>query len=302
MSSSLIKAGYVNNPGKDKSNKRVIDSNQAIFDRIQLLNEIMGSSDAYGEDFADGFSEGLDAAMVGELLTDQDGQIIGSDEYYEGDYQADNVAQAPGVNTDELLAMANEEAENIIAAAKAEAENIIADANAQAEEIKARAYDDGMAAGQEAGYQEGLSRTESLEMELNEKIQQVQVELEEEISQLEPRFVEVLTDIYSHVFNVDLSDKTELILYLLKNTIRNIEGSNSFFVHVSADDYENVLASKEELANGLASSCVLEVIEDISLSQGGCFIEADSGIFDCSLGTELELLKKELRLLSYKGN
>ena len=58
---------------------------------------------------------------------------------------------------------------------------------------------------------------------------------------------------------------------------------------------------RDDLAEGLGSSATVEVINDVTLTAGNCFVETDGGIFDCSLGTELELLKKELRVLSY-GN
>ena len=297
MSSSLIKAGYVNSADLAKDNRRVIDSNQAVSDRLKLLSEILETSYA-DSDFTDGFSAGLNAEQVDALFQDGEEEYSLEGEYSDEVYQEENVH--PEINQEEYLAEINAEAERLISEANNNADNILASANQEAEEIKARAYEEGRASGEEAGYNDGLSRVQELEKELNDKIAQVQIDYEEMVSQLEPRFVEVLTDIYSHVFNVDLSDRTELILHLLKNTIRNIDGSMSFFIHVSPNNYDEVVAAREDLSAGLASTCTVEVIEDMTLSIGECFIEAESGIFDCSLGTELEALKKELRLLSYK--
>ena len=91
------------------------------------------------------------------------------------------------------------------------------------------------------------------------------------------------------------------MLYLLKNAIRNIEGAKNFLVHVSKEDHEYVSENRDELLAGLGGSATIEVIEDMTLAAGSSFVETDGGIYDCSLGTELELLKKELRILSY-GN
>ena len=100
---------------------------------------------------------------------------------------------------------------------------------------------------------------------------------------------------------LDLSDKKELIHYLITDAMRNIEGGKSFLIHVSKEDYEYVNEHREELMTGLPQSSTLEVIEDMTLAQSQCYIEADSGIFDCGLGTELKLLKKELTLLSFRA-
>ena len=45
---------------------------------------------------------------------------------------------------------------------------------------------------------------------------------------------------------------------------------------------------------------LLEVVEDITLSKNQALIETDGGIYDCSLGTQLDELGKKLRLLSYE--
>ena len=44
----------------------------------------------------------------------------------------------------------------------------------------------------------------------------------------------------------------------------------------------------------------VDMIEDVTLNRGECMIETGNGVFDCSLGTQLEALKDELMLLAYK--
>lgn len=279
LSNSLIKSYNVNIGNKDS---RVIDSNQAIFDRLQVLSEILEQTVTYEDgDFADEFTEGLNAEQVDALLDDSDKPQVSSEEL------------------DQMIYEANAEAERIIESANEQARSIVEQAQMEAEQLKKQGYEEGVSAGNDAGYREGLERVSAIENELNEKSRQLDADYEGKISELEPRFVELLTDIYSHVFRVDLSDKSELILNLLRDAIRNVESGKNFFVHVSDNDYEYVNEHKDELMAGLASTCTVEVIEDVSLTQGKCFIEAESGIFDCSLDIELENIKKELRLLSY---
>ena len=71
-------------------------------------------------------------------------------------------------------------------------------------------------------------------------------------------------------------------------------------IHVSKNDYEYVNDRKDQLTEGLGSTDTIEVIEDLTLRPTEAFIEAEGGIYDCGIGTELELLKKELMLLSYQ--
>ena len=283
MSSSLIKAGSVNFANKEeKKTKRVIDSNQAVSEKIKALSEILEA--AVDEDIADEFNEGLDAQQVDALLADQD--------ELEAERERNEAAQ-------KLIDDANAQAEDIIADANGQAAKIIEEANAKATEIMEEARAQGHAEGDERGYAEGLERAAQIEREAEEKAAELDRQFEEKLDELEPKMVDALTDIYSHVFGIDLTGRNDVVLYLLKDAIRNIDGARNYLVHVSRDDREAVVEGKDELMSGLGNTVTLEIIEDATLSAGSSFIETDGGIFDCSIGTELELLKKELRILSY---
>ena len=283
MSSTLIKSYTVNYAEeKEKKGKRIIDSNNAVSERIKELSELL--EQVPEEDFADEFTEGLDAEQVDALLTDQE-----------------ELAQENARNeaVQKLVDDANEQAEQIIADANEQAQRIIADAEAQSEAIYAEARAKGEAEGEEKGYAEGLERAAVKEREAEEKAAALDAQYEAKIAELEPKFIDVLTGIYSHVFGIDLTGRNDVVLHLLQNAIRNVEVSKNFLVHVSAEDHEYVNENKDELTAGLGESASVEIINDVTLSAGNCFVETDSGIYDCSIGTELELLKKELRVLSY---
>lgn len=284
MSSTLIKSYSVNYAAqKEKKEKRVIDSNQAVSDRIKELSERLERSEV--EVSPDDFNEGLDVEQIDALLSDPDDI---PPEVAAGSEQAKKMVEE-----------AEEEAQRIIDDAGAQAEKIIADANEQAASVLEEARAKGLEEGNSKGYEEGLERAKEIELLAEQKAEAMDEQYEERMAQLEPRMVETLTGIYSHVFGADLSGRNDVVLYLLRDAIRNAEGEKNFLVHVSKDDHEYVVANKEELAAGLGTSATLEIIEDMTLSAGSCFVETDGGIFDCSLGTELELLAKELRLLSY---
>ena len=269
----------------EKKNKRIIDSNEAISERIKELSEKIEQADE--EEFAQDFSEGLDAEQVDALLSDPD------------DIPPEIAAKNEAA--EKMLAEAQEEADRIIADANAEADRIIAEANEQAGGVLEEARARGAEEGNQKGYEEGLERAKQLEEEAEQKAVALEEEYETRKEELEPQLVEKLTEIYSHVFGIDLSGRNDVVLYLLKNTISNIDTAKSYLVHVSKSDHETVSANKDMLEAGLGSSVSVEIIEDVTLTEGNCYIETDGGIFDCSIGTELELLAKELKILSYSS-
>ena len=102
---------------------------------------------------------------------------------------------------------------------------------------------------------------------------------------------------------MDLSDNRDILVHLIDSTLRKVESSRTFIVHVSSEDYPYVNMQKQSLVEGaIAGRGIIEIIEDIALSKGACLIETDGGIFDCGIGTQLEELTKKLRVLSFEND
>lgn len=155
------------------------------------------------------------------------------------------------------------------------------------------------------GTQNGLDSVAQQQTALNSEYEAKAAQLEEEYSskvkELEPKFIDTLTDIYEHIFQISLKNSRELVVHLLANTMRNLEGGNGYLIHVSKDDYPFVSMQKKELVKGTSIDPEdMDIIEDATLDRSECMIETGNGVFDCSLGTQLEALNEELRLLAYE--
>ncbi len=294
--SSIYKRQFI----ETKEDKLVINSNKKIAERLEELSKIVGGD---GTVSADGFSEGLSAVNVSSL-------VEGAAEFDEEGNPISNVIKAdaapppppepepepePQVDVSAIL----EEAEN-------QAQAILADAQAQAEQLKAQAVEEGRnegrAAGHDEGYQAGMAEVESMKQQLLQEEAELQAEFERRVDELEPMFIDTLTGIYEHIFHVNFAEQKEVIFYLIQDALKNIEGGRNMIIHVSANDYGFVSMQKKELLEGISGSDSAEIVEDVTLKPNECFIETDSGIFDCSLETQLAGLKRELRLLSYSGH
>lgn len=293
--SNLYKSAYV---VQKESESRVIDSNDMVAKKIQHLTEIMEAQLEQTADEAsyEGFVEGLDAVQVESLLGDQDAPL-----------SEENVPDVP--SQEEQIASAREELEQL----KAQADAVVEDAKENAKQIVAKAEADagkiaddarrtGYDEGYNSGYQEGFAKAKEAEDKLYEQDALRQQEYEKALAEMEPMLVGTLCDIYEHVLGIELAGRSDVVMHLLSRALRTIEGGVNFLVHVSSEDYPYVTEHKDELSATLGSVNTLEIIEDITLSQGKSFIETESGIYDCGLGVEMELLKKELKLLSRDDN
>lgn len=290
---NLLKMGFTN---VQNDERRVIDSNDLAARRIEELAQKMAleaqAGSMGGEDGSeDGFMAGLSAEQVEGLLSDDEG--------------GSNVIKAnANADREQILSDAQQEAEELLAQAReqaeAEAEQILSDARAQAE----AARESITVQARQQGYQEGMHQAEMelarKEQALKERLQAMEAEYEGFVEQLEPRFVDAITGVYEHLFQVELSSYRGILMNLIAATVRQVEGRD-FLVHVSAEDYPYVSMEKKTLTEALASpNATLELVEDITLQHNECMIETEGGIYDCGLGTQLSELAQKLKLLSYE--
>lgn len=287
---NLYKAGWVRVDGEEKC---VIDSNNLVAERIEEWENIRRANAAAlptfdeegGEDEPE-FVSGIEGEELDALFADG-----GS---------GGNVIKA-GETAGPDLAEAEAEAQRIVAEAQFKANSMLDDARRESDIIRTNAVEEGTRQGYDEGYARGMSEVDGMKQELAERKRQLEAEFDELLENLEPRFIETITDIYSYIFGVDLMDNRDILVHLIDSTLRKVESSRTFIVHVSAEDYPYVNMQKQTLVEGaVAGRGLIEIIEDIALSKGDCLIETDGGIFDCGVGTQLEELTKKLRMLSYE--
>ncbi len=285
--SNLFKAGYVS---YDSSEARIIDSNELANKKIEAFQEqelkrqraMMAQDDEYAEgDLGEDFIPGIPMEQLSQLTEDQSMLEPTADPQFD--------MEAMQAEMDLKLQQAQEQAELILR-----------DAQEQAESIRANAVEQGRQEGYNAGYQEGAIAAQSLQDEIEQQRAMLEKEYQQMVDELEPEMVDVLTQIYEHVFNIELREDKGIILHLLKTTLSRIEPGRDLIVHISSDDYDDVMEEKDTLQAAVTSpNTTMEIIEDPLLKENECMIESDSGVFDCSLGVELSEITRKLKLLSF---
>lgn len=282
LSSNLLKRGYMN---INQDEARVIDANERVAKRLQELAE---KEQAEKADFVSGLS--AQSVEPDAVLEDAEGEEADLGNVIKRNEAVDGILEA-----------ARNEAEEIIQQARLQALKIENDAKAQAELDKIQF----MEAARNQGYQDGMEQAareaELAREEQKQYCRQLEEEYQHRMDELEPQFVETITGIYEHIFHVELQSYREILGYLISATMRKVEGSRSFIVHVSKEDFPFVSMQKKQIIAGAAiANCTVEMVEDSTLAKNECLIETEGGIFDCGLGTQLSELGQKLRLLSYE--
>ncbi len=278
--SNLYKAGWVMVNG----NPRMIDTNKLVESRLKGVTGAKGADDG-GSPGEEGFSAGLEMEAVDALLA-QDGR---------------NVLKSASLKEKEEIDKEIEKAREELVQVRMQADQMMKEASVQIEVMRKDTLKKAQDEGYQEGYDRGMAETEALKAEYLSRKDELEREYEDRYRELEPKFIESLTGIYEHIFKVDLSAYGEIVSNLLIDAMQRIDNIRNYIVHVSKKDFAKVSGEKERIleeTGTLADN--LEIVSDMTLSPSQCMIETEGGVYDCSLGTELEELKRKLRLLSYK--
>lgn len=275
MYSNILKGGYV---VLDKTDKVLIDNNETV-ERILGEVALQMQEQIEPEEFEEGFVEGIDAEQVARLVED------------EGETNPEEII--------EEQAQLKEEAIAEIEAMKAEAQKEIEELRVKASET---GYQEGYAEGKQKAEEECRAHYQKLEQQLKTKEKELEDRYQEQMEELEPALVDKLTGVYEHVLGIRLEEEKENILFLINRSLASLDSGRNYIVHVSKEDYEAAKSGKPQISveTGMPEDA-FEIIADGTMKKGDCMIESDLGIMDCGLGTQMEMLKRQLKLLSYNG-
>ena len=190
------------------------------------------------------------------------------------------------------------EAGKILDDAEEEAELMIEKARSEAESERDELINSYMQQGYEDGKLQAEREYNSLKAELNRKIKETEEEYEKQVSELEPAFVEIMIKYIEKITGIYSGDRNEVIMHVIHQAMTKQTPCRNFIIRVSHADYGTVLNSKPEILLWLPDGSQVEVVEDKMLNEGGCLIETDARIFDCSVDTQMKSLIEDLRLLA----
>ncbi len=279
MSSNLLKTGFLQFKEEDT---RVIDTNALVAKRLEALSASRPAFSAEDALFAD-----RGQGETADITAQSNGN---------GEHLDKTKADAEAIRAD-----AAAEADRILAGAKEQAQAVLAEAKEQAQQEKEHVLSQARKQGYEEGRKQAQAEAEQIRSQFFRKEKELEEEYQRQLEELEPQFIDAITGIYEHIFHVELASYREILVYLISSTMRKVEESRSFLIHVSREDYPYVSMQKKQIVSVAASAnSIVEIVEDTTLSKNECFIETEGGIFDCGLGTQLKELEQRLKLLSYE--
>ena len=153
-------------------------------------------------------------------------------------------------------------------------------------EASDRAYQEGL----EAANREG----EVIKAEANRVLEQAHADRESMQKALEPEIVQLIIDIMDKLIGDIVKLNPSIIINLIKQGLSSSTITGDIKVYVSADDYDETIAKKDEILAITDGSVKLDIVKDLSLNSSDCVIETPFGSIDASLGQQYETLRENL--------
>ncbi|MCL2118279.1 MAG: FliH/SctL family protein [Planctomycetaceae bacterium] len=194
--------------------------------------------------------------------------------------------------------------------------------NALRGEIEKANYDEAVARGHKEGYDRGYAEgyaagEERATMDYDERLQKEAGAITKEafqtlmpalesaieklasaenifLSRWEDGALQVAAAIAQQAISRELPNMMDVPLRLLREALQLAVGSVRLKIHMNPNDVEALRQEIDTLVNQIAPAAETEVIADLRISPGGCYLETTSGTIDQRLDSRLERIVSEL--------
>ena len=196
-----------------------------------------------------------------------------------------------------MIADAQTMANQITSTAHSEANGILDAAKQSAQQLFEEQRKLGYEEGNKQSEQELQAARAQLEQEYAQKKEQLQVEYNERMEHMESDIVDAVSQVFEKVFQIQFSDKREVLLALVKNTLMDVDAGNKVRIHVNEADHQMLMDHLDEIQKQAGGDVAIEFVQENKFEYGQCQLETPYGVFDCGLDTQLTNLIKDIRSL-----
>ena len=196
----------------------------------------------------------------------------------------------------ELLAQANQEINEM----KVRAERETAQ---EAERIKAATAEAAKKQGHATGLQQGLDEAKRQMADqlkqtadiCNAMVAAAEQESSRVLLEAEPKIIELVLAISRKIICDEVEERPAVVLGLVRGALERVRDQNQIIIHVSPEDYEFILQSRQLLQTVVGAERSLTLMADAVLGKGGCLIETSFGTVEAGIDTQLESIRRVLQ-------
>jgi flagellar assembly protein FliH len=177
---------------------------------------------------------------------------------------------------------------SLIEQARAEAAQILNQAAAQINELERVAREKAVAEVRAAIAAETASEAAGLQAQLAQTLEEVTELREQMATYAENEMVQLAIEIAKKIVRREVTVDREIVISLARVALARLHNRVLASVRLHPEDYQYVAAHREKL--GTAST--IKLIEDASISRGGCLIETDFGDVDARIEQQFNEIER----------
>lgn len=287
MSNNIFKGSFIQ---FSSENTRVIDSSALFAKRIEENSSVLRAHEE--EEFNASYDE--EGNLIENVDEFSDDPLSKLTEDYDGDNGEISSQNGFSLSLDEVRA----ECDEMLDKANREALEIREDALNEANSIKQSAKEEGFNEGYEEGKNQAFNEIEAERESFNKEKEELINSYNEMVKNIEERMVDVIANVYEHVFGENFFNKRDVMIYLINKALLVANTADKVVIHVSFDDYDMLMNRKAMIFDRTTFTEEPDIKPREDLLSGQAKIETPFGIMDCSIDTELRELSKTLRIMS----
>jgi flagellar assembly protein FliH len=176
--------------------------------------------------------------------------------------------------------------------AEQQAELLVRQAKMEASEIEKQAYERGFIEGEKAGKEVGEKTLDALLRQYAKRLEELNDLRKDIFATSEREVLRLALEIARKVIRREVSVDEELILTLVKVALSRLAEQTVMTVRVNPKDYQSIQRHQAAYSPTKGLNEGVKLIEDPSISRGGCLIETESGIIDGRIDEQLREIEK----------
>ncbi|MCA9794540.1 MAG: hypothetical protein KC910_22185 [Candidatus Eremiobacteraeota bacterium] len=211
----------------------------------------------------------------------------------------EEVQKGPPID-EQILEQARMKAQQILQEAQAQAQQFMQQTAAQAqqaaqqaeEQARERGYQEGLAAGQQQGYEASVGEfVERIAQAKDMYVQAVRAR-RAIVATVEPELARLSIKIAERVLGEAIKVDPDVILGIVRQALGGIKDREEVSIRVNPQDVQIVRDNREIFERMIEGLKSFEVVADPTIDPGGCSIETNLGNIDARLHTQLDAIRQ----------
>lgn len=198
----------------------------------------------------------------------------------------------PEEDADSIIEDAKQMYLKIIEEANSEAHRILEAAEYEAENLMSTSREGGYKEGFETGYNEGKKEAQSAIDEASEIRRFLEVRKEGLFKETEEQVLKLVLNIAKKVIGEEVSQNRETLLSIVQQALQKCAFKKKLVLKVSHEDSDFIIKNKDRICMTVEGISDIDIVPDLSLSEGSCIIETPSGEIDSSIDVQIKEIEK----------